>query len=293
MASEKAPSAEGGSANRSEIVRVDSGQALHALTKAITQKYILDSKKTPAVRVVYRGGGIKTLCAKTADIAEASLSPTDAELMLCKENGVSLLSVSVAFDALVIAVNNRNPASSITLDALRTMWSDESYGKVSRWDQVDPGYVARPLKLYGPDSDAPVSDSFSFALFEKNGRLRGDVTVSGDDELLTKAIGRDVNAVGYVGYSQYSLHSDRIKALAVVTEQGLPIVPTPENIRNGAYRPLGRTLKLYINNRAISRPEVIDYLEFYLMNAPDLAKDLKYVALDDLEYRKALGFLKK
>ena len=47
------------------------------------------------------------------------------------------------------------------------------------------------------------------------------------------------------------------------------------------------TIFIYVNKKAAERPEVKEFVEFYLKNAPKLVKQVKYVPLPDRAYKLA------
>jgi phosphate transport system substrate-binding protein len=49
---------------------------------------------------------------------------------------------------------------------------------------------------------------------------------------------------------------------------------------------------IYVNNASLERPEVRDFVEFYLNNAGDLAEEVGYVGLAESDYQSQLSILK-
>ena len=48
---------------------------------------------------------------------------------------------------------------------------------------------------------------------------------------------------------------------------------------NGTYQPLARPIFIYVNAKAYERPEVKQFVEFYMKNAERLVQEVKYVPL--------------
>jgi phosphate transport system substrate-binding protein len=48
---------------------------------------------------------------------------------------------------------------------------------------------------------------------------------------------------------------------------------------DGTYAPLSRPLFIYVNTAALARPEVREFIRFYLANAGGLAEELGNVAI--------------
>jgi phosphate transport system substrate-binding protein len=67
-----------------------------------------------------------------------------------------------------------------------------------------------------------------------------------------------------------------------------PISPSFDTVRNGTYRPLSRPLMIYVSTAALERPEVLDFMQFYLDHTSELSREVGYVSLTDVE----LGLVK-
>jgi phosphate transport system substrate-binding protein len=195
----------------------------------------------------------------------------------------------VAFDALTVVANPKNDAlKQITVAELKTMWAPEAQGKVTDWSQVNPAWPAKPLKLFGPGADSGTFDYFTEAIVGKSKSSRGDFTASEDDNVLVQGVSRDVGALGYFGFAYYFENKDKLKAVPVVNSKGQPVLPSIENVMNGSYEPLARPIFIYVSAKALERPEVKDFVEYYLKEAAPLVKEVKYVPLAAADYKHAL-----
>jgi phosphate transport system substrate-binding protein len=56
---------------------------------------------------------------------------------------------------------------------------------------------------------------------------------------------------------------------------------------DGTYSPLSRPIFIYINKKSADKPEVKEFVEFYLKQAPKLVKQVKYIPLPERAYRLA------
>jgi phosphate transport system substrate-binding protein len=62
----------------------------------------------------------------------------------------------------------------------------------------------------------------------------------------------------------------------------------------GEYEPLARPIFIYVSLKAMDKPEVKEFVEFYLKEGGKLAKEVKYVPLGAADYKHALeNFTKK
>jgi len=92
--------------------------------------------------------------------------------------------------------------------------------------------------------------------------------------------------LGYFGYAYYAENKDRLKLVSIDAGKG-PVFPSEKTIMDGTYSPLSRPIFIYINKKSADKPEVKQFVEFYLKNAPMLVKQVKYVPLSDQIYKLA------
>jgi phosphate transport system substrate-binding protein len=66
------------------------------------------------------------------------------------------------------------------------------------------------------------------------------------------------------------------------------VAPSVETVMDGTYQPLARPIFIYVSDKAMSKPEVKEFVEYYLKNAPKLVKEVGYVPLSPMHYNQAL-----
>ena len=106
-------------------------------------------------------------------------------------------------------------------------------------------------------------------------------------------VSRDVNGLGYFGYAYYIENQDKLKAVPIVNDRGQAVEPSMEAVLKGAYTPLARPIFIYVSSKSLAKPEVKEFVEYYLTNAATLAKEVKYVPLPDSAYKTALQHVQK
>ena len=85
-------------------------------------------------------------------------------------------------------------------------------------------------------------------------------------------VAHDEDGLGYFGYAYYAANKERLRAVAVQNgAEAKPLLPSPETIADKSYKPLSRPLFIYVKNSAARRPEVKQFLNFYLENIQKLA----------------------
>jgi phosphate transport system substrate-binding protein len=52
----------------------------------------------------------------------------------------------------------------------------------------------------------------------------------------------------------------------------------------GTYQPLARPIFIYVSDKAMGKPEVKQFVSFYLKNAPKLVKEVGYIPLSNAHY---------
>jgi phosphate transport system substrate-binding protein len=62
------------------------------------------------------------------------------------------------------------------------------------------------------------------------------------------------------------------------------VVPSEATVLDGTYQPLSRPIFIYVNTKSLAKPEVKEFTEYMLKNAPTIAKEVKYVPLPAQAY---------
>lgn len=268
-------------------IKVDGSSTVYPITEAVAEEFqnVQRGVTKVTVGISGTGGGFKKFCRGETDVQDASRPILQKEIDACKEGGITYIELPIAFDALTVVVSPSNTwASSLTTAELKTIWSAESQGKVMKWNQVRPGFPDAPLKLYGPGADSGTFDYFTEAINGKAKSSRGDYTASEDDNVLVQGVSADKNALGYFGMAYYQENVKKLKAVGIDTGKG-GVLPSEKTVLDGSYQPLARPLFIYVNAKSLAKPEVKAFVEFYLKNAPTLAKEVKFVQLPGNAYQ--------
>jgi phosphate transport system substrate-binding protein len=284
-----------------QTVKMDGSSTVFPISEAMAEDFqrAKKGKVKVTVGISGTGGGFKKFCRGDTDISNASRPILKKEMEDCKKNGVQYIELPVAYDALTVVVHPENTwAETMTVADLKKMWEPAAQGKVKTWKQVNPAWPDRPLSLYGAGADSGTFDYFTEAVNGKSKASRGDFTASEDDNVLVQGVSRDQNAIGYFGFAYYSENQDKLKAVKIAPKPGSQAVgPSTETVVNGSYQPLSRPIFIYVNAKAAERPEIREFLDFYMKNADTLVREVKYVPLPAKAYayntehlgKKALG----
>ena len=280
-----------------EIVKVDGSSTVFPITEAVAEDFQQSKKNKVRVTVGISGtgGGFKKFCRGDTDISDASRPILAREMEDCKRSGVQYLELAIAYDALTVVINPKNAfIKALTVADLHRMWEPAAQSKVLTWRQVNSAWPDQPLKLFGAGADSGTFDYFTEAVNGRAKASRGDYTASEDDNVLVQGIARDVNAIGYFGYAYYAENKDKLKAVPIVNPRtGKAVEPSPETVIDGTYQPLARPIFIYVNAKSLERPEIREFVLYYMKKAEALVREVKYVPLPPKAYTYNIEMIDK
>ncbi|WP_165989672.1 PstS family phosphate ABC transporter substrate-binding protein [Streptomyces sp. YIM 98790] len=234
-----------------------------------------------AVAISGTGGGFEKFCNGETDMSNASREIKDDEAQLCADNGIAFDNIQVANDALSVVVNPGSPLECLTVEQVNEIWKPDS--PVTKWGDVtgiDAGDLAdTDIVLYGPGTDSGTFDFFTDTINGESGAIRDDYTDIGeDDNAAIRGVESDPAAMAFIPYSYVQEAGDAIKPLQIDGGSGC-VEPTLENVQGGTYTPLGRPLFAYASDKALAKPEVVEYLKFWLDNSTEIAETAVFVPM--------------
>jgi len=273
-----------------QVIKIDGSSTVFPVTEAVAEEFQIQKrgKVRVTVGISGTGGGFKKFCRGETDVQDASRPILTQEMEACRAAGIRYYELPIAYDALTVAVSPQNTwVNQLTVGELKKMWEPAAQGKITRWNQVDAKWPNAPLVLFGPGADSGTFDYFTEAIVGKAKSSRGDFTGSEDDNVLVQGIANNKNALGYLPFAYYSPNANRLKAVPIVGKAGKPVPPSLENVTNGAYEPLSRPLFIYVSEKSAERPDVREFINFYLSQSEDLIKEVKYLPLPKQAYQIA------
>ncbi len=222
------------------------------------------------------GGGFARYLENEVDIVDASREAKPDEERRAKEQGIEWTRFLVGYDGITLVVNPKNDfVKDLSVDQLRAIWSPGSM--VRTWKDVNPSWPDRPIILYSPDNDSGTFEFFTEAIVGKARSQRDGVQQSSSDNSLVQGVAGDDDGLGYFGYAYYASNKDKLRAVAVRNgPDAKPVLPSPETIKDKTYAPLSRPLYIYVKNAAARRPEVSQFLRFYLEGIDKFADEGGY-----------------
>jgi phosphate transport system substrate-binding protein len=226
------------------------------------------------------GSGFQKFVAGETDICNASRRITSKEEADCESHGVEYLEFQIAWDGLTVVVNKENDwARQLTAPQLKKIWQPDN--PAQKWSDVDPSWPNEELRLFGPGPKSGTFDFFTEEVMGKARVSRTDYQASENDNDLVQGVAGNKFALGYFGMAYYEENKDKLTAVAIFNGEEF-VLPSDANVLNGKYKPLSRPLFIYVNRASLKRPEVGEFVRFYLLH-DDLVKQSLYVPVDNAQ----------
>ncbi len=271
---------------------VAGSSTVYPLTERMAERFIAEGYAgNVTIDSIGTGAGFERFCvAGETDISNASRAIRDSEIESCAAIGRTPVEFRVGTDALAVVVNPANDwigAEGLTVEEVAKLFSAE----VTNWSDVNPAWPAEPVKRFSPGTDSGTFDYFIEAVmdpaFPETGEevllSAGNLQLSEDDNVLVQGVAGDKGAIGYFGFAYFEENAASLRDLAI---NG--VEPTAETVNAGEYA-LARPLFIYSDAGVMaSKPQVADYINFYLTNVDEEVRDVGYfpAAADALDQAK-------
>ena len=147
------------------------------------------------------------------------------------------------------------------------------------WADVNPEWPGEEIQRFIPGTDSGTFDFFVEEVFDKDEEpilSASNTQLSEDDNVLVQGVLGSPYAIGFFGYAYYAENEDVLKILSI---EG--VEPTGASVDSGDY-PLARPLFIYSTADIMSqKPQVGDFINFYLTNVNDEVIDVGYFPASD------------
>lgn len=262
-------------------IQIDGSSTVFPISEAVAEGFQQQTQGRIRVAVGESGSsaGLRKFCRGEIHIADSSRPIRASEMATCAAAGIQFVEIPVAFDGLTVVVHPSNPLRSLTVAQLRQIWEPGS--RVNNFNQV--GGPNLPMQLFGPGSASGTFDYFTEAVNGTARASRTDYTPSEDDNVLVQGVANNPGGLGYFGLAYYEENQGRLRALAIDGGNG-PVMPSVENVLNGTYQPLSRPIFIYVNVGALRRPQVQQFVQYYINNAAAVSARVGYVPLPASAY---------
>ncbi len=205
----------GGNSGGDTTIEVVGSTSVQPVAEKLAEEYM---KSHPDVKINVQGGGssvgIKSAQDGIADIGTSSKNLKDDEKQ-------GLTDYLIAKDGIVVAVNDENSVSDLTLDQIKDIFS----GKITNWNEV--GGSDAPINVITREDGSGTLDAFKEIVMGKETEIKADAIVQSSTEAVKQSVAQDPNAIGFVSFAAMS---DDVKALNIGG-----IEPTEATIADGSY----------------------------------------------------------
>jgi len=266
-------------------IQIDGSSTVFPISEAVAEAFQQQTQGRVRVAVGESGSsaGLRRFCRGEIHIADASRPIRGSEMATCRAAGIGFVEIPVAFDGLTVVVHPSNPMNSISVAQLRQIWSSGS--NVNNFSAV--GGPNLQMQLFGPGSASGTFEYFTEAVNGTARSSRTDYTPSEDDNVLVQGVASNPGGMAYFGIAYYEENRNRVKALAVDGGNG-PVQPSRQTVENGTYQPLSRPIFIYVNAAALRRPQVQQFVQFYVNNAAAISARVGYIPLPAAAYQTYL-----
>lgn len=269
-------------------IKVNGSSTVFPISQLVAEEF---SAAYPGVTVTVGGEGTGSGFKKFIDgeiaIADASRAIKAGEDEDLREKNIAYVELPIAYDGLSIIVHKNNTfIDQLTVGQLELIFRAEHRLTVNKWSDVNPAWPDRPIERYIAGTHSGTFDYFKEIVADE-ADIRPDVTATENDNEIINGVSGEPNAIGFLGAAYYFASADKVRAVPIVNDQGLPVAPTPESIESGRYNPFSRPLFIYVRVDMLDRPEVAAFVDFYLQDAGEFSEEVGYVALPQLIYDRA------
>nr|WP_250141890.1 PstS family phosphate ABC transporter substrate-binding protein [Halosolutus amylolyticus] len=266
---------------RAREVNIAGSSTVFPITEVVASEFSSEREDvTVSISQTGTGGGFSNFfCPGMTDINNASREIADVEVDQCGENGIEAIEFQVATDALTVVVSpEAEDIDCLTVDELRQIWTD---GGAERWSDVRDDWPDEEFEFFGADTTSGTFDYFVEAVIGEDDTHRTNYHATERDRTIVQGVQGNPYAIGYFGFAYYDENPDQIKAVSIDDGDGC-VEPSLETAKNGEYTPLSRPLFIYVAKQALERPEVRDFVEFYLeRSATDTVNEVGYVPVTE------------
>lgn len=262
-------------------IQIDGSSTVFPISEAIAEGFQQETSGRVRVAVGESGSsaGLRRFCRGEIHIADSSRPIRSSEMATCAAAGIQYVEIPVAFDGITVVVHPSNPLNSLTVAQLREIWRTGS--SVSNFSAVGGPNLA--MQLFGPGSASGTFEYFTEAVNGTARSSRTDYTPSEDDNVLVQGVANNPGGMAYFGLAYFEENQSRLKALRIDNGAG-PIAPNVQNVENGTYAPLSRPIFIYVNAAALRRPQVQQFVQYYINNAAAVSTRVGYVPLPAAAY---------
>jgi len=267
--------------NMDQRIKMDGSVTVLAITQAVVEDFAQAYPGTEiAVSGSGTGGGFKKFVNNEIDIQNASRKISQREIEAAEANDVSYYELSIAKDAIIVAVNKSNTwVTNLTEQQLYDIFKADS--EIETWADINPNWPQTNINFYVPALDSGTFDYFHSKVMKETTDIRADVTASQDLNVLVTGVEGDKDALGFFSYAYYQAAREKVSVVNIND-----ITPDPASIVSDVY-PLARDLYIYVNKDKYETKSVLQqFVAYYMDNVASLADEVGFIPLSNVAYER-------
>lgn len=226
-------------------------------------------------------GGFGQACSGLTDVVGSTRYPSPAEREVCAENQISLVTLPIGFESVVVATSGSGERPScLNYVDLYALFGDRSVG-FERWSDANglaeslgssTSYPNAVLTVVGPAPDRSLHDRMQAIVFDEvavdvgeSTDVRSDLVVGHDAQAIVAGIAAEDFSLGWGSLGLIEGEGERLWTVPLARRPGAPCVaPSETSIIDGSYpaaRPVLLTVALGADR---GRPEIDSFIEAFL-----------------------------
>ena len=188
------------------------------------------------------GTGFSALINGTVDIANASRSIRDSEIVAARERGIEPVEFVVGYDALAVYLHSDNPIDAFTFGQLKAVYGEG--GAFDSWSDLGvtvPGCSSSEIVRVSRQNNSGTYAYFRETVLGEAEYKLGSRDMHGSKDVVDLV----ENTPCAIGYSGLAYATDHVKMPCISVEDGSPcMAPSMETAVDRSY-PIARPLLMY------------------------------------------------
>ncbi|MEO0115655.1 MAG: phosphate ABC transporter substrate-binding protein [candidate division WOR-3 bacterium] len=234
------------SKNQRDSIILAGSTSIQPFAERLTEVY---SQKHKNFKFNVQGGG-SSAGIKAVKNGVCHIGMSSREL---KKEEKGLYEIVIAYDGIVIIVNQNNPLTNLTLNQVADIFA----GKIKYWSELGETKSLKKnrfgrINVITREEGSGTRQSFEEIVMRKE-RIANDALVQDSNGAVREIVANDPNAIGYISYG---LVDKRVKALSLDS-----VIPSVETIRQRKY-PIVRSF-LFLT-KCPPRGKLKEFIDFVL-----------------------------
>ncbi len=273
-------------ASADNTITVKGSDTMVILGQRWAEEYMKE-KKDVTIQVTGGGSGtgIAALVNGTTTLANSSRPIKSEETDAAKKNGIDVVEIKTAMDALAVVVNSANPVDHLALKQVGMIFS----GYINNWKQV--GGPDKRIIRYTRESNSGTYVFFKENVLNNRDYAADAQTMPGTSAV-AEAVAKDPNAIGFGGVAYFATNP-KLKILKIAKdEKSGPISPLGPDGKPDFQVVWSRTYPisryLYVYSAGQPKGAAKEYLDWILgPKGQEIVEKVEYIPMPHQDQRTA------